>query len=113
MKLYKKVLINILWMFLSVLTAIIGVMVVKPANNTIGIIMLVVGIISFIAWLCYLLITNPEILKQEQERIEKKKKLSRQNKITERKENFQYIDGKEDADLTIDEITDIEELLDD
>jgi len=111
MKLYMKVLLNIFWMLTSITLAIIGIMVIKPVNNVVGIIMLIAGIISFIAWFTFLLITNPEILEQEKEKEKRKMKLK--NQISSSKDEFPYIDGKKDAKLSMEEVTDIEELLED
>lgn len=113
MNLYLKFLINFFWILCSVVLSVVGILIVKPINKVVGIIMLVAGIISFIAWFSYVLITNPELLKQQAENAERKKQLKRKLQCSSQNDEFSYIDGKKDAKLTLDEVNDIDNLLDD
>ncbi len=75
--LYLNFVINFLIVILSISLAIVGIVVIKPIKNVLGIAMLVFGVVSFFVWLIVFLISNPKALKNEQLRAEKEKYLKR------------------------------------
>ena len=75
--LYLNFVINFLIVILSISLAIVGIVVIKPIKNVLGIAMLVFGVVSFFVWLIVFLISNPKVLKNEQLRVEKEKYLKR------------------------------------